>query len=69
MRRVRGCCKRAQAEGTARPDLDGEDLFALMSALGWLHDQSAFASRADHLFDVVAGAILTTPLARPGGGI
>src|SRR5262249_11322560 len=27
---------RAQAEGTARSDMDGGDLFALMSALGWL---------------------------------
>ena len=26
---------RAQAEGTARADMDGGDLFALMSALGW----------------------------------
>jgi AcrR family transcriptional regulator len=50
---------RAQAEGTARADMDGVDLFALMSALGWLDDQPAFAPRADHLFDVIAGAILT----------
>ena len=30
---------RAQAEGTARADMDGVDLFALMSALGWLVGQ------------------------------
>src|SRR5262249_19818080 len=30
---------RAQAEGTARADMNGVDLFALMSALGWLVDQ------------------------------
>ncbi|HEY4439401.1 MAG TPA: helix-turn-helix domain-containing protein [Candidatus Elarobacter sp.] len=50
---------RAQAEGTARADMDGEDLFALTSALGWLVDQPAFAPRADRLFHVIASAILT----------
>jgi len=30
---------RAQAEGTARADMDADHLFALMSALGWLFDQ------------------------------
>jgi AcrR family transcriptional regulator len=50
---------RAQAEGTARADMDGDDLFALMSALGWLVDQPSFAPRADHLFHVIASAILT----------
>lgn len=53
--------QRAQTEGTARLDLDGVDLFALMGALGWLGDQPSFASRADHLFDVIASAILTNP--------
>ena len=41
--------------------MDGEDLFALMSALGWAAGQPSFASRADHLFDIIAGAILTKP--------
>lgn len=50
---------RAQAEGVARTDIDGTDLFALVSALAWLHDQPTFASRADHLSDVIACAILT----------
>jgi AcrR family transcriptional regulator len=50
---------RAQAQGTARSDMDGEDLFALMSALGWLEDQPSLATRADHLFKIIAGAILT----------
>lgn len=50
---------RAQVEGTARADMDADDLFALMSALGWLFGQSAFAPRADHLFQIVAGAILS----------
>jgi hypothetical protein len=39
--------------------MDGADLFALMSALGWLVDQPSFAPRADHLFHVIASAILT----------
>jgi hypothetical protein len=39
--------------------MDGGDLFALMSALGWLVGQPSFAPRADHLFHVIASAILT----------
>ncbi|MEX3841545.1 TetR/AcrR family transcriptional regulator [Paraburkholderia sp. BR10882] len=50
---------RAQAEGSARADVNGDDLFALMSALGWLGDQPSFAPRADHLFQVIASAILS----------
>jgi len=53
--------QRAQAEGTARADMNGDDLFALMSALGWAAGQPAFAPRADHLFHVIASAILTNP--------
>ncbi|MEU8873465.1 TetR family transcriptional regulator [Streptomyces javensis] len=49
---------RAQATGTARTDIDGTDLFALIAALAWLGDQPSLAPRADHLFDVVASAIL-----------
>ena len=51
---------RAQAAGAARTDIDGTDLYALGAALAWLGDQPAFASRADHLFDIITGAILTT---------
>jgi AcrR family transcriptional regulator len=50
---------RAQEQSEARADLDGTDLFALLGALAWMRDQPALASRADHLFDVVAGAILS----------
>ncbi|HTC26614.1 helix-turn-helix domain-containing protein [Dyella sp.] len=53
--------QRAQAEGTARADMNGDDLFALMSALGWTAGQPAFAPRADHLFHIIASAILTNP--------
>ncbi|MEP6826438.1 MAG: TetR family transcriptional regulator, partial [Aestuariivirga sp.] len=50
---------RAQAEGMARADIDGEDLFALMSALGWAVDQPSFAPRVDHLTRLITSAILT----------
>jgi AcrR family transcriptional regulator len=52
---------RAQAEGAARPDMNGDDLFALMTALGWAVDQPSFAPRADHLFSIITGAILSNP--------
>jgi AcrR family transcriptional regulator len=50
---------RAQAEGMARTDIDGADLFALVGALAWLGDQPSLAERAAHLFDVITSAILT----------
>ena len=56
---------RAQAEGSARADIDGTDLFALMGALGWTGDQASFADRTDHLVDLVAQAILAD--AKAGG--
>lgn len=52
---------RAQAAGLARTDIDGADLFALVGALAWLNDQPSHASRADHLFGVIASAILVNP--------
>jgi AcrR family transcriptional regulator len=52
---------RAQAEGSARSDMNGDDLFALMTALGWTVDQPSFAPRADHLLHIIANAILTNP--------
>ncbi len=50
---------RAQEAGMARTDVDGADLFGLVGAMVWLHDQPSLAPRADHLFDVIASAILT----------
>jgi AcrR family transcriptional regulator len=50
---------RAQDEGTARADMTGDDLFALITALGWAVDQPSFASRADHLVHLITSAILT----------
>ncbi|MFC4505208.1 MULTISPECIES: TetR/AcrR family transcriptional regulator [Streptomyces] len=52
---------RAQAEGRARTDIDGTDLFALAGSLAWLGDQPSLAPRLDHLLDVVVSAILTNP--------
>lgn len=59
---------RAQAAGTARTDIDGTDLFALVAALAWLSDQPSLAPRADHLLDVVASAILTSTGSSDGEG-
>lgn len=50
---------RAQAAGAARHDMNGDDLFGLMSALGWLVDLPSFAPRADHLSQIIASAVLT----------
>lgn len=51
---------RAQTAGTARTDIDGTDLFALVAALAWLGDQPSLAPRADRVFGVVASAILVS---------
>jgi AcrR family transcriptional regulator len=50
--------QRAQDEGTARADMTGDDLFALITALGWTVDQPSFAPRADHLVELMTSAIL-----------
>ncbi|GIO64086.1 TetR/AcrR family transcriptional regulator [Paenibacillus cineris] len=50
---------RAQAEGLARSDMDGDDLFSLAAALAWLSNQPSSAPRAEHLFRIIASAILT----------
>jgi AcrR family transcriptional regulator len=52
---------RAQSDNKARADMTGDDLFGLMSALGWLVDLPSFAPRADHLADIIMGAVLTMP--------
>jgi AcrR family transcriptional regulator len=49
----------AQAKGTARADMTGNDFFGLMSALGWLVDLPPFAPRAEYLSDILANAVLT----------
>lgn len=50
---------RAQAEGLARTDMDGDDLFSLAAALAWLSNQPSSAPRAERLFTIIASAILT----------
>ncbi len=57
---------RAQTANEARADIDGADLFALVGALSWVADQPALASRSDHLFGIIADAILTEPLKLEG---
>jgi AcrR family transcriptional regulator len=52
---------RAQSEGKARQDIDGDDLFALIAALAWVREQPGAAARADHLFKVIASALFTAP--------
>jgi AcrR family transcriptional regulator len=59
---------RAQAEGVARRDMDGNDLFALISALAWLADQPPLVPRADRLFDIISDAILTERSRADAGG-
>jgi hypothetical protein len=49
---------RAQAEGTARTDLDGAELFDLIAALAWLREQPSHAPRADRIFELIASAVL-----------
>ena len=48
----------AQQDGVARNDVDGEDLFALIGAAGWIGDQPAFADRADRLASFLASAVM-----------
>jgi AcrR family transcriptional regulator len=57
---------RAQCKGTARADMNGDDLFALITALGWAVDQPSFAPRADHLVHLITSAIVTS---RPGNDV
>ncbi|AYD04233.1 TetR/AcrR family transcriptional regulator [Neorhizobium sp. NCHU2750] len=51
---------RAQEKGEARTDMDGADLFAFVGALSWVADQPALAPRSDHVFAIIADAIVTT---------
>lgn len=52
--------RRAQEDGNARDDMNGDDMFGLMAALGWLVDLPSFAPRAEHLSRIVSSAILPT---------
>lgn len=50
--------ERAQVAKAARLDLDSEDLFALIGALGWVGDQPLFARRSGIIFSVLIDAIM-----------
>ncbi|WP_308816646.1 TetR/AcrR family transcriptional regulator [Pseudonocardia alni] len=52
---------RAQDVGAVRTDIDGADLFALVSALAWLGDQAEFAPRAERLSELVMDTLTTPP--------
>lgn len=49
---------RAQADGKARADIDGDELFDLIAALAWLREQPSHTDRSGRLFEVVTEAIL-----------
>jgi AcrR family transcriptional regulator len=52
--------ERAQDSGHIRPDIDGTDLFALVSAVGWIADQApSIAARREHLFSLVMDGLRT----------
>lgn len=52
----------AQDAGYIRPDVDGTDLFALVSAVGWIADQApSIAARREHLFSLVIGGLRCQP--------
>jgi AcrR family transcriptional regulator len=50
--------ERAQTAGLVRPDVDRTDLFALVSAIGWIGEEApSLAPRWPHLFELVMDAI------------
>lgn len=49
---------RAQSDGSARTDMNGDDLFALLTALGWAIDQPSFAPRTDQLVRLITDVVL-----------
>lgn len=54
--------KNAQDAGHIRPDVDGTDLFALVSAVGWITDQApSIAARREHLFSLVVSGLKYQP--------
>ncbi|ADX47599.1 regulatory protein TetR [Paracidovorax avenae ATCC 19860] len=56
---------RAQADGKARADMDGDELFDLIAALAWLRDQPSHAGRSERMLEIVSGAILAQPATPP----
>ncbi|SBW17389.1 hypothetical protein FDG2_0197 [Candidatus Protofrankia californiensis] len=59
--------KRAQDSGHIRPDVDGMDLFALITAVGWIADQGpSVAARREHLFSLVMDGLAHHPAPAAG---
>lgn len=56
--------QRAQADDRADKAMTGEDLFALIAAMGWIGDQPAFTHRSEYLIGVLSNAVLA---GAPGG--
>ncbi|BFO57047.1 TetR/AcrR family transcriptional regulator [Acidovorax sacchari] len=56
---------RAQADGKARADMDGDELFDLIAALAWLREQPSHARRSERILEIVSGAILAQPATPP----
>lgn len=50
--------RKAQSVGTARADIDGTELFALMAALAWIGDQPALTAHTERLSAIVLDGIL-----------
>ncbi|MFJ2752164.1 hypothetical protein [Streptomyces sp. NPDC087297] len=60
--RPRGACARGQDTGRIRPDVDGNDLFALVNAIGWIVGQApSIAARRNHLLTLVMDGLGTGP--------
>jgi AcrR family transcriptional regulator len=54
--------KNAQDAGHIRPDVDGTDLFALVTAVGWIAEQApSIAARHEHLFSLVMAGLKHQP--------
>jgi AcrR family transcriptional regulator len=54
--------RHAQDAGQIRPDVDGTDLFALASAVGWITDQApSLAARREHLLSLVVAGLGCQP--------
>ena len=52
---------RAQADGRARRDMDGADLFAIVGAISWIGEQPAIAVRTDRILTIILDGVATNP--------
>lgn len=56
--------QRAQAEGTARADFDGTDLFSLAMTLSWAHCNAPTRARGKRLVEAILRSVFEAPRAR-----